>query len=94
MRYFAWSVAFRFLQFAHCRRCGNLDLQRISRDHVHGWFAWLFRIAQVPAYRCAPCRRRFFTVLTHRRIRPVESDAEAVRTVRQGIAEKSPVASI
>jgi len=93
LRYLAWSVAFSFLRFAHCRRCGNLDLQRVSRDHVDGWFAWLFRLARVPAYRCAPCRHRFFTTLTHRRIRPVETVTEADQTVPQEIAEKSPVAS-
>jgi len=74
LRFLAWSVAFAFLRFAHCRRCGNLDLQRVSRGHVDGWFAWLFRMARVPAYRCAPCRNRFFSVLTHRRIQPVDAE--------------------
>jgi hypothetical protein len=73
LRFFAWSVAIPFLCFAHCRLCGNLDLQRISRDHVQGWIAWFFRLLQVPAYRCAPCRRRFFSFLPHRHLRPVES---------------------
>jgi hypothetical protein len=88
-------VAFPFLLYAHCRRCGNLDLQRISRDHVDGWFAWLFRLVRVPAYRCGPCRHRFFTTLTHRRIRPVETEAEAEvrRPAPQEVEEKSPVAS-
>jgi len=74
LRFFAWSVALPFLGYAHCRRCGNLDLQRVSRDHVEGWHAWLFRLAHIPAYRCAPCRHRFFSVLAHRRIRPVDSE--------------------
>lgn len=74
MRFFAWSVALPFLRFAHCRRCGNLDLQRVSRDHVDGWSAWLFRMAYVPAYRCAPCRLRFFSVLPNRHIRPVDQE--------------------
>ena len=89
LRFLAWAVALPFLGYAHCRRCGNLDLQRVSRDHVDGWFAWLFRMARVPAYRCAPCRNRFFSVLPHRHIRPVDSDFAAPKEVER----PSPVAS-
>jgi hypothetical protein len=74
MRFFAWSVALPFLRFAHCRRCGNLDLQRVSRDHVDGWTAWLFRMACVPAYRCAPCRLRFFSLLPNNHLRAVDEE--------------------
>ena len=74
LRFLAWSVAFVYLGYTHCRRCGNLDLQRVSRNHVDGWFAWLGRMAQLPAYRCAPCRRRFFSVLQHRRLRPIDEE--------------------
>jgi hypothetical protein len=38
-RFYAWSVALPFLFYAHCGKCGNLDLQRISREHVDGWSA-------------------------------------------------------
>ncbi len=72
IRFFAWSVAFPFLGFVHCRRCGNLDLQRISSHHIGGLAALFFRMARVPAYRCGPCRLRFFSILKHRRIRPVD----------------------
>jgi DNA-directed RNA polymerase subunit RPC12/RpoP len=74
MRFFAWSVALKYLRYAHCRRCGNLDLQRVSRDHVDGWFAWLGRVMQVPAYRCGPCRSKFFSLLTHRHIRAMDEE--------------------
>jgi hypothetical protein len=47
-----------------------MDLQRISRDYVDGWFAWFFRLIHIPAYRCAPCRNRFFSILQYRRIVP------------------------
>jgi hypothetical protein len=50
--------------------CGNLDLQRISSDHGTGMFSWLFRLLHFPAYRCAPCRNRFFSVRIYRRIVP------------------------
>ena len=84
LRFFAWSVAFPYLPYAHCRRCGNLDLQRISSGHVDGWFAWIFRMTGVPAYRCAPCRSRFFSVLKHSRIRPIDEEIpEPLKEVQQ-----------
>jgi hypothetical protein len=74
LRFFAWSVASPFLRYAHCRRCGNLDLQRVSREHVDGWFAWLGRLLRVPAYRCGPCRTKFFSVLKNRHIRAIDEE--------------------
>jgi hypothetical protein len=50
--------------------CGNMDLTRISSEHGAGAFAWLFRLLQFPAYRCAPCRNRFFSARIYRRIIP------------------------
>jgi hypothetical protein len=67
-------VAFKYLHIAHCRRCGNLDLQRVSATHVDGPLAWFGRIAHLPAYRCAPCRNRFFSILQHRRLRAAEDE--------------------
>jgi hypothetical protein len=77
-----------YLVFVHCRRCGNLDIQRVSAKHVDGWYAWIFRLLQLPAYRCPPCRRKFFSVLIHRRMRPVDEllspdESDAVSTVPQ-----------
>jgi len=83
LRFFAWVVPVSFAFYAHCNHCGNLDLQRISRDHVsEGWSALLFRLLHFPAYRCAPCRYRFVTLLPHRRIvprpsEPVKSESSA-----------------
>jgi hypothetical protein len=74
MRFFAWSVALTYLRYAHCRRCGNLDLHRVSRDRVDGWFAWLGRILQVPAYRCGPCRSKFFSLRTNRHLRAIDEE--------------------
>jgi hypothetical protein len=74
LRFFAWSVALPFLRYAHCHRCGNLDLQRISREHVDGWFAWLGRLLQLPAYRCGPCRSKFFSVRRNHHIRASDEE--------------------
>ena len=67
------KVAVRFSLLAHCHRCGSFDLKRISRDVVQGWSSWLFRLVRIPAYRCPPCRNRFFSILPNRRLRPSES---------------------
>lgn len=48
---------------AHCAICGNLELKRISGDYATGWFAPLWRALGVPAFRCIPCRHKFFSLL-------------------------------
>jgi len=64
-------VAVAFLGYAHCPRCGNFALDRISRDRVEkGTLVALKRFLGFPAYRCAPCRERFFSTLPYRRIVP------------------------
>jgi hypothetical protein len=60
-----------FTRFAHCPRCGNFDLEHISRDRVdNGTLITAKRWLRFPAYRCDPCRERFFSVLPLRRIVP------------------------
>jgi hypothetical protein len=70
-RFYAWRVAARFEGYAHCPRCGNFDLEHISRDRVEdGTLITLKRWFGFPAYRCDPCRQRFFSVRRFRRIVP------------------------
>jgi ssDNA-binding Zn-finger/Zn-ribbon topoisomerase 1 len=70
-RFYAWKVATAFQRFAHCPKCGNFDLEHISRERVDGGtFLGLKRWLRFPAYRCDPCRERFFSVRLFRRIRP------------------------
>lgn len=68
--FYAWSVPIAYVHYAHCLRCGNLAVKRISPDYVAGSFAWLFRIMRLPAYRCAPCRNKFFSIRRHLRVVP------------------------
>jgi hypothetical protein len=65
--------------------CGNLDVPRISSEHGMGLLAWVFRLFRAPAYRCAPCRNRFFSFRAHRRI-------EAIPEPIQPRPESHPVA--
>jgi hypothetical protein len=52
--------------------CGNLDVQRISSEHGMGMLAFAYRLVGAPAYRCAPCRNRFFSFRIYRRIVPTK----------------------
>ncbi len=75
LRFFAWVVPVSYAWYAHCGLCGNFDLQRVSSDHVYeGRLPWLGRMLHLPAYRCAPCRNRFFSLFPRRRIRPLQSE--------------------
>jgi hypothetical protein len=52
-----------------------MDVQRIARERVdEGLFLWIQRILGIKAYRCDPCRTRFFSVRIYRRILPVPVD--------------------
>ena len=70
-RFYAWTVAVSFTRYAHCPRCGNFDLQHITRERVdQGTLPSVKRFFGFPAYRCDPCRQKFFSLLPHRRIVP------------------------
>lgn len=70
-RFYAWCVAVSFTRYAHCPKCGNFDLELISRDRVErGTLITIKRLLSFPAYRCDPCRERFFSALPFRRIVP------------------------
>lgn len=73
-RFYARRVAYSFGRYAHCSKCGNFDLERISRERVEdGTVLSLKRWLGIPAYRCGLCRRRFFSILSFRRIVPSTS---------------------
>lgn len=70
-RFSAWSVPMKYVFYVHCDRCGNLDLQAVSRDRVvEGVSRFLYRAIRAQAYRCDPCRHRFFSIRKFRRITP------------------------
>jgi C4-type Zn-finger protein len=51
---------------AHCPICGNLELKRISAEYVPGHFTFLWRLLSIPAYRCEPCRHKYFSIRPYR----------------------------
>ncbi len=62
-RFRARSSSLGSLLSAHCSICGNLELKRISPDLVSGYTSRLWRLLGVPAFRCVPCRHKFFSLL-------------------------------
>jgi hypothetical protein len=70
-RFYAWRVAVSFAGYAHCARCGNFDLERVSSDRVaRSLRNFLPRSLGFRAYRCDPCRLKFFSIRPYRRILP------------------------
>ena len=55
---------------AHCPICGNLSLRRISPEYVDSLTGPIWRILHIPAFRCDPCRYKYFS------IRPVYHERE------------------
>ncbi len=86
-RFFAWLVPARWVFYVHCPTCGNLDLQHVARDRVNSGVSWLYRRLRVPAYRCDPCRRRFFSLRRFRRILPTVTDPVELPEARHSSAQ-------
>lgn len=76
-RFYAWAAPIKYALYVHCGMCGNLDVPRISSEHGMGLLAWVFRLFRAPAYRCAPCRNRFFSFRVHRRIEAIPEPIQA-----------------
>src|SRR3989475_12867586 len=62
LRFHAHPLPLRTFFYAHCGICGNLELQRISAEHVPGVMTRFWRVLRIPALRCEPCRHKFFSV--------------------------------
>ena len=60
----------------HCPICGNLELKRISSEYVDNPLGILWRLFRVPAFRCEPCRYKYFSILP---LREMPSEEEAVQ---------------
>ena len=76
-RFYAWLVPASRVLYAHCERCGNLALEQIAPSEVPDGPFRLFKLLfHIRAYRCDPCRHRFFSVLPARRM----ARAKSVRT--------------
>jgi DNA-directed RNA polymerase subunit RPC12/RpoP len=61
-RFRSRTIPFSQKLSAHCAICGNRELKRIAPEHVTGFLALFKRLLGVPAYRCIPCRHKFFSI--------------------------------
>jgi hypothetical protein len=78
-RFYGWSVPASYALYAHCRQCGNFDLERVRRERVtRGVELMVTNLLHVPAYRCDHCRERFFSYRPFRRIVPVRAQSSPV----------------
>jgi transposase-like protein len=55
----------------HCPICGNQEVKRIASDRVSAPLSFVWRFMRLPAYRCEPCRYKYFS------IRPRRSEKES-----------------
>jgi hypothetical protein len=55
-----------------------MDLKRISAEFVQMPLSSIWRFLGVPAYRCEPCRHKYFSILPMRRQAQQEQDAYTV----------------
>ncbi|HET6930333.1 MAG TPA: hypothetical protein VFI45_08430 [Candidatus Acidoferrum sp.] len=62
-RFYARLMSLHNSLHAHCPICGNPELKRISPEHVNAVFGFVWRTLHIPAFRCEPCRHKYFSVL-------------------------------
>ncbi len=74
-RFHARLLPFRTLLYAHCKICGNLELQRISAERMTGAISIVGRLLRIRALRCEPCRHKFFSARPLRREGPSAAGA-------------------
>jgi hypothetical protein len=59
-RFYGNKVPLCYLAYAHCGKCGNLELITIRRDRLDGgWPAWLAVHLGAHPLRCEDCRNNF-----------------------------------
>jgi hypothetical protein len=74
MRFRARSLPLNHWKYAHCAICGNLELKRISPEHVPGIQGMIGRLLGLPSLRCEPCRNKFFSIRPLKGFSSAESD--------------------
>jgi C4-type Zn-finger protein len=62
-RFRSRTTPFAHLFAAHCAICGNIEVKRLSSELADGFGAPFWRALGVPAFRCIPCRYKFFSLL-------------------------------
>jgi len=77
-RFYARHVPLRYLLYAHCGRCGNLELMSVRREKLAGQLeARLAMWLGARPVRCDPCRNDFTTWRPLRQARAGMEEEEA-----------------
>jgi hypothetical protein len=66
----------------HCPICGNKELKRIPGDRVESRFGFFWHRLSIPAYRCEPCRHKYFS------IRPVRAKEVKEQELAEAVSLK------
>lgn len=76
-RFYARQIAWELMRYAHCPKCGSLDLQEVAGETVEsGWLRSIRRIRNLPSYRCKACELAFHSRADERR-RNADADRRA-----------------
>ena len=66
VRFYARRMSLSDSLHAHCPICGNPDLRRIAPERVRTPLSSIWRVCHLRAFRCEPCRHKFFSILPRR----------------------------
>ena len=66
VRFYARRMSLSDSLHAHCPICGNPEVKRVSPEVVNSPLGFLWRRLPVPAYRCDPCRHKYFSIRPQR----------------------------
>ncbi len=90
-RFYAWLVPASLIWYVHCPRCGIFQLERIGARHISkGLFHRTKRVLGMSAYRCDPCRTRFFSVRPYREIHALGTSERKNRKSQDLVAAQPP----
>jgi transposase-like protein len=65
-RFYARRMSLSDSLHAHCPICGNHEVKRVSPELVNSPLGFLWRRLPIPAYRCDPCRHKYFSIRPQR----------------------------
>gem|GEM_PF-703548 len=90
-RFYAWISPVSLMLYVHCPRCGMFNLDRISSRHItQGPLHRVKRFLGFSAYRCDPCRQRFFSIRPYRQILPLGAAKKSKRSSSHLAAAQPP----
>lgn len=72
-RFYSRAIPLRYIIYARCGICGNLELEKVPPERVTGVTSKGGRWLGLPSLRCAPCRYNFFALRPQSPVKQVAS---------------------